>query len=296
MVTNNVENAKKSSSLSDEVGKTAQKANDSMASLVKSMDEIMDSNEQIAKLVKVIGQIGKKTQVIDTIVFQTKLLSFNASVEAERAGEHGRGFAVVAQEVGNLAEMSGKAALEISTIVKDSIEEAESITSTNKRRVELGSNHVQETANLLKEISTRAVTVANNTLQIVVASEDQAKGIKQINNAVNVLDKATQDNACTAEEAASSSEELTAQAETLKAQVGELIGIVEGAKGSGTITGPVAPQPIKPPQATPKNVVPLKNFQQREKPPKAPKPQKMVAAIGKSGDRSSVDDKKWQAL
>jgi len=40
---------------------------------------------------------------MNDIVFQTKLLSFNASVEAARAGIHGKGFAVVADEVGNLA-------------------------------------------------------------------------------------------------------------------------------------------------------------------------------------------------
>ena len=66
----------------------------------------------------IIQEIEDKTKAIDEIVFQTKLLSFNASVEAERAGEHGRGFSVVAQEVGNLAQLSGKSAAEINEILK----------------------------------------------------------------------------------------------------------------------------------------------------------------------------------
>jgi methyl-accepting chemotaxis protein len=78
------------------------------------MNQINYSNEQMSEIVKVIQEIETKTKVINDIVFQTKLLSFNASVEAARAGEQGKGFAVVAEEVGNLAQMSGNAAKEIS--------------------------------------------------------------------------------------------------------------------------------------------------------------------------------------
>ncbi|EQC49763.1 methyl-accepting chemotaxis protein [Bacteriovorax sp. DB6_IX] len=72
-----------------------------------------EGNKKINEIVSVINEISEKTKVINDIVFQTKLLSFNASVEAARAGEHGKGFAVVAEEVGNLAQMSGKAAEEM---------------------------------------------------------------------------------------------------------------------------------------------------------------------------------------
>src|SRR5690606_36951178 len=118
--------------LANEVKQVSETANESMTKLEMSIKEILHSNEKIEQLVKVIGNIGEKTKVMDEIVFQTKLLSFNASVEAERAGEHGRGFAVVAQEVGNLAQMSGKSAQEIAEIVKSSIQEAEAITTENK--------------------------------------------------------------------------------------------------------------------------------------------------------------------
>ncbi|NCQ16281.1 chemotaxis protein, partial [Candidatus Falkowbacteria bacterium] len=77
--------------------------------LIGSMDRISESNQDIASLVFAIEEIAEKTKIIDDIVFQTKILSFNASVEAERAGEFGRGFSVVAQEVSNLAKMSGRA-------------------------------------------------------------------------------------------------------------------------------------------------------------------------------------------
>lgn len=96
MVERNLKNAEEGVKLSETGKGHAERGVVSMQSLVESMKEILDSNKKIEQLVKVIEEIGEKTAVIDEIVFQTKLLSFNASVEAERAGEHGRGFAVVA--------------------------------------------------------------------------------------------------------------------------------------------------------------------------------------------------------
>ncbi|MHA0111674.1 methyl-accepting chemotaxis protein, partial [Klebsiella pneumoniae] len=79
-----------------------------------------DANSQLQSISNIIGEISAKTNIINDIVFKTQLLSFNASIEAARAGQHGRGFAVVAEEVGNLAQMSGNAAKEIRALLEDS--------------------------------------------------------------------------------------------------------------------------------------------------------------------------------
>ncbi|OVE82629.1 hypothetical protein BVY03_00530 [bacterium K02(2017)] len=228
MVQKNVDNAESSKKNADNVHEISAQGNQEITNLSESMNEILESNQSIQNLVKVIGEIGEKTEVIDEIVFQTKLLSFNASVEAERAGEHGRGFAVVAQEVGSLAQMSGKAALEIKSIVKESINSAEKITLENKQKVELGAKQVASTAKLLREIEKNSDLNSEQANQIVTASKEQSAGINQINSAIALLDKSTQQNAATSEETASSSEELNGQASSLRESVKELVFIITG--------------------------------------------------------------------
>ena len=145
MVTKNAENAKNTASSSAQSQEKAGEGKEAVNRMMQSMDEInqsndsiMDqinaSNQQMAGIANVIKEIGNKTKVINDIVFQTKLLSFNASVEAARAGEHGKGFAVVAEEVGNLAQMSGNAAKEISDMLEDSIRKVEEDRQPNENK------------------------------------------------------------------------------------------------------------------------------------------------------------------
>lgn len=228
MVRNNVAQAEKSSSLPAEVKTIADNSNTVMEQLLRSMTELTESNGRIQELVQVISEIGEKTEVIDEIVFQTKLLSFNVSVEAERAGEHGRGFAVVAQEVGNLAQMSGKAALEIASMVKNSTKKAEAITGQNRELVSKGNELCTAVAARLQEIGRDAEQLLKQAEQIVNASREQADGIQMINQAMSQLDRATQQNSATAEETASAGEELAAQAENLKSSVAHLYTMVTG--------------------------------------------------------------------
>ncbi|MFW7380823.1 MAG: methyl-accepting chemotaxis protein [Oligoflexus sp.] len=228
MIDNNLINTKETVELMKIVCGTSKEGNQLMEVVEDSMEKIHKSNDQIKDLVKIIANIGEKTQVMDEIVFQTKLLSFNASVEAERAGEHGRGFAVVAQEVGNLAAMSGKAAQEIAQIVKHSIKEAEQITESNKSLVDKGVEYVKETATKLRDILSSSEDVAARAQEVLTASQEQSGGVKQINTAISQLDKATQENAASAEEAASTSEELSSQTETLAAVVRDLTLAIRG--------------------------------------------------------------------
>lgn len=230
MIKQNEESNSHNSQNAEGVYQESEVANQSMDSLKRAMNEIMASNDRIDELVNIIKKIADKTAVMDEIVFQTKLLSFNASVEAERAGEHGRGFAVVAQEVGNLASMSGNAAQEISAIVKNSISEASAITGGNRKKVEEGSALVIKAAEAMIKIMKMAESVKTSSKHILEASKQQAIGMNQISTAMGQIDSQTQSTSSTATETSATSENLTKEVHRLNSLIDELLTIVNGEK------------------------------------------------------------------
>lgn len=230
IIQGNVHSAESSRGLAETVSDESARGNEAMNTIVSSINSIQESTSKINDLVSVINDISDKTDVINEIAFQTKLLSFNASVEAERAGEHGRGFAVVAQEVANLAQLSATAASEISEIVKDSIKKAETISSESLKEVSSGHGLIHGNAKILEEINDHAENVLNSSKEILNASKEQSLGIEQINQAVAQFDKSVQKNASTSHQTAAASEELNAQAQNLNKFVVELVELVKGSR------------------------------------------------------------------
>lgn len=212
----NVESAKKASETTMQINNVANEGLVIMNRLVDAMVKIKSSNDRIQELVKIISEIGDKTAIIDEIVFQTKLLSFNASVEAERAGEHGRGFAVVAQEVGNLARLSGSAALDISSIVQKSLDSARKITDENRSKVDEGNKVVQETGEILKKVSQASEYGATCVKEISVSSIEQMEGIRNIKTAVDHIDSNLQKATIIAKDAADVGTQMLESSTALK--------------------------------------------------------------------------------
>ena len=252
MVKQNAESSKNSVTVADASSSVASKGKKVVEGMIvamneiniansKIMEQVTASNRSISDIVKVIAEISNKTKVINDIVFQTKLLSFNASVEAARAGEHGKGFAVVAEEVGNLAQMSGNAAKEISLMLDGSIvkvegivtetsSRVESLIAEGKAKVEAGSIVARQCGDVLDEIVRNFASVTSMVGDISSASEEQARGISEITKAMAQLDQVTQQNAAVSEEAASAAEELAAQAESMREVVQVLVHAIKGGR------------------------------------------------------------------
>ncbi|MBC7712896.1 MAG: hypothetical protein H7177_06130 [Rhizobacter sp.] len=197
------------------------------------MEEIARGNERIGGIVKIINEISQKTAVINDIVFQTKLLSFNASVEAARAGVHGKGFAVVAEEVGKLAQMSGTASTEIATILNDSIVKVNSVIEETNRNVkqltDVGADKVSNgmkiadrCGSVLEDIVTNATIVKNMMNEISVASKEQAEGVRNIAAAMNQLDQATLSNNKSAAMSSENAKRLSQHSSSLQVTIVDL--------------------------------------------------------------------------
>jgi methyl-accepting chemotaxis protein len=228
MVRKTTDNAKLSATRSEDSKKRAEDGQKVVLDMIGSMKDISKSNEELGEVVQVILTIEDKTKVINDIVFQTKLLSFNASVEAARAGVHGKGFAVVAEEIGKLAEMSGTASKEISAMLTSSISKVEALVDSTKTKVQSGVVIAGNCGEVLGDIVNNVTSVAGLVLDISSASEEQARGVAEINKAMAQLDGVTQRNAASSEESARAATHLSGQAETLKDAVGALAEVLSG--------------------------------------------------------------------
>ncbi len=194
----NAANVKAATEYVKQVSLRMEDGNTYMQKLNESMKEIQIASEKISNI----------TKVIEDIAFQTNILALNAAVESARAGAAGKGFAVVADEVRNLAAKSAEAAKQTSDLIEHSA-----------ATVSEGSKLTGETSIILKDVAEKSRTVDQIIQNIVLASNEQALSIEQINQGLSQVSSVVQTNAATAEESSASSEELDAQAHILKQEI-----------------------------------------------------------------------------
>lgn len=193
-VRQNADNADQAHQLAQTVSDTADRGSEMVCYVIEKMRDIAGSSDRIADILS----------VIDGIAFQTNILALNASVEAARAGEQGRGFAVVAGEVRNLASRSADAAKEIRLLISDS-----------QSHVNEGSELAQQAGETMDEIANEVMRMTKLMREIASASQEQSRGIEQVNIAVSQMDETAQQNAALVQQSSAATRSLEEQSREL---------------------------------------------------------------------------------
>jgi methyl-accepting chemotaxis protein len=197
-VRQNADNARQANQLAVGASDVVTRGGEAVTQVVVTMESIHQAS---AKIADIIG-------VIDGIAFQTNILALNAAVEAARAGEQGRGFAVVAGEVRSLAQRSAEAAREIKGLIQTSVD-----------RVQEGTRQAGAAGSTMGEVVQAIRRVTDIVGEISHASAEQSNGVALVGQAVNEMDRATQQNAALVEQSAAAAESLRAQARDLVSSV-----------------------------------------------------------------------------
>ncbi|WP_114812980.1 methyl-accepting chemotaxis protein [Paraburkholderia kururiensis] len=194
----NTESAQQGNAVAREASEVAARGGDLVGKVVSAMQDISSSSDRVANIIS----------VIEGVAFQTNILALNAAVEAARAGEQGRGFAVVASEVRTLAQRSASASREIKQLIEASVQ-----------TVDAGKSLVDAAGQTMTDVVQSVRRVNDIMAEISAASEEQSRGVEQINQAITQMDEVTQQNAALVEEAAAASRSLEEQSLQLKDSV-----------------------------------------------------------------------------
>jgi methyl-accepting chemotaxis protein WspA len=162
--------------------------------------------------------INLAVTTIAKVADQTNLLSINAAIEAEKAGEAGRGFLVVAREIRRLADQTAAATLEIERIVEamgQGVTAGVMEMDRFKEQVRRGVEEVGSIGGTLGEVIEAVDALVPDFRQVREGMESQAQGADQIREAMEGL----REGAARAYEAVRQSHEAS---ESLRGSVGRL--------------------------------------------------------------------------
>ena len=163
----------------------------------ETMRHVMDAagsiNAKLAVLNEKAGGINQVVTTITKVADQTNLLSLNAAIEAEKAGEYGRGFAVVATEIRRLADQTAVATYDIERMVKE-IQSAVTagVMGMDKfsEEVRRGMQEVQDVGNQLSQIIHQVQALAPRFEAVSEGMHAQATGAEQITESLGQLSDA----------------------------------------------------------------------------------------------------------
>ncbi len=170
------------------IDKTMVKMEEATGSIVAKLSILSEKAADIAGVVKTINKVAD----------QTNLLSLNAAIEAEKAGEYGTGFAVVATEIRRLADQTAVATYDIEQMVQG----VQSAVSSAVMAIDKFAEDVRVSVTDIREGSERIEGVIEHVQvlrpQVATISEGieaQSLGAKQISDATSQLNEAAQQSA-----------------------------------------------------------------------------------------------------
>jgi len=197
---------------------------------VEQIEDIKNKNDGIISGIIALGnkitKIRDIIKTINTITDQTKVIAFNAALEAASAGEKGKRFSVVASEVNRLADDIAS----LTKQIRDRVEEIQGSSSKLIISSEEGAEKITEGNNLIKEleetfrqIRSGAEITSNQAQTITVSTEKQQKSTEQINIAITDITGGLANFIQSTKVASSSAEELTVLIQKLDALLAENI-------------------------------------------------------------------------
>lgn len=220
------EQAESAAQAAQEVLQLADNGNQSVEETVATMIDLKNKvaaiADQIVRLSEQTNQIGNISSLVSDLSQQTNMLALNASVEAVRAGEHGKGFAVVAEEIRKLADQSRQSASNIGNLVSDiqnAINTTVMVTDEGTKTVNAGMTITERTANAFSGVLESINGVAMNNQQIVLNLRQQGKAVQQVLEAMDVINKGSQETASGLAQVKAGTKQLSLTAQTLEAIV-----------------------------------------------------------------------------
>ena len=162
------------------VGEIAQSAEKARSISEGAVKQSRQATEKMAELGESARKIGRVTETITEISEQTNLLALNATIEAARAGEAGKGFAVVANEIKELARQTAAATVDI----KNQISEMQDTTATTVEDIEKISAVIAEINNVINGIATAVEEQSAASSEIASNISQASQGIAEVNENV----------------------------------------------------------------------------------------------------------------
>lgn len=187
------------SGVAENTAQSAKSGRTGLERMESTMHHIVEAARSISTKFEVLnekaGNISSVVTTITKVADQTNLLSLNAAIEAEKAGEYGFGFSVVAKEIRRLADQTAVATLDIEQMVK----EMQGAVSAGVMSMEKFSQQVRQSVNDVREISTQLSQIIEQVQALTPLFESvhegmqsQSEGAVQINQSMIQLSEAAQ--------------------------------------------------------------------------------------------------------